>query len=122
MGIRYEAIDARSQGNDWEGPLSEIGDDVLGAGEYAMFLGGDEGVYVWGKPGDLDEWVSDLRARMDSILADSARPLDLGDFLAGEDGDYACPRCEERFEAGQYSTLQDLVNGINVHIAGTHQR
>lgn len=115
MATHYESIHAPQGGGDWHGPLTDIGDQELGHGQYAIFLGGDEGVYVYGSSKQLAAWFVRIDNAIQAVIKDAERPLAMSDFVE-DGGEWACPRCPAKFETAQHRTLMALVQKIDAHI------
>jgi len=116
MSVRYEGADARTASAGWEEPGTEIGDDTLGPGQYALTIGYDEVFYISGSPKGLRDFMVRLDEQLQEIEAHAAKPLALADYKVDEDGDYACPRCDEFFTPPNYDGLAGLVAAVGAHI------
>ena len=88
--------------------------------EYAIWLGGDEGVYVYGTVDSLREWLERIDKGWREIAEDAARPLTLADLTLDSDGDYVCPRCPDVYFSRQ-ENLEMLYNLASKHIMEFHR-
>jgi hypothetical protein len=120
MSVRYEGADAREAGTGWEEPGTEIGEDTLAPGQYALTINYDEVFYISGSPKGLRDFMVRLDEQLQEIEAHAAKPLALADYKIDDDGEYACPRCDEYFAPANYDDLAKLVAEVGSHILMQH--
>lgn len=120
MSIRYEAVHASGGDLEWLAPFEFVSDDKLEEGQYAIMLGGDEGVYVYGTVDELKGWRASIIRAHQQIIDHATKPLTFDDFEPDEDGNYPCPRCGGLFEVNDYDTLNGLIVAVTEHLDG-HQ-
>lgn len=123
MSTRFEGCDAATAGVTLDGPGSEIGEDRVPPGMYAISISYDEVFYIQGSPDALVTFAERVTREAAAAKADSQRKLVVADFAWDpEDHAYVCPRCEDGIiEAGEYDNAYQLMGAIQEHILAHDQ-
>lgn len=116
MSTRYEGASAIYASTGWQRPGTNIGDDTLIAGNYALTINYDEVFYIQGTPDELRTFLVRLDAQLQKIEAHSQGPVTYADVTTDDEGDYTCPRCETYWSPRDQGDLATLLDGISTHL------
>lgn len=119
MSVRYEGAGGDA-GTGWRAPGEQLGEDKLPAGQYALVIEYDEVFYIQDTPERLRNFMIRLDEQLQSIEAHQNRPLILEDFVADEENDFVCRKCDAYFSPKEYISLPSMVRVIEKHIAEDH--
>jgi hypothetical protein len=119
MSVRYEGAGGDA-GTGWRAPGEQLGEDKLPAGQYALVIEYDEVFYIQDTPERLRNFMIRLDEQLQSIENHQDRPLILEDFVADEENDFVCRKCDAFFSPREYISLPSMVRVIEKHIADDH--
>lgn len=116
MTTRHEGITAARAGTGWRAPGEQLGEQVFPAGEYALVVEHGNVFYVQGTPEQLRKFMVRLDEKLQAIESHNDRPLILEDFVADEESDFVCRKCQGVFSPKEYTSLPSMVRIIEKHI------